>query len=122
MNEIIRNIQKEQIDSVKKSFPDFKIGDTIKVTFRLEVSGSSKIQNIEGVVISKTNKGVSSRFTVRRIAFGEGIEHSFLTYSTLLQNITILKKGIVRRAKLYYLRGLTGKAAKIKEDLYSKKT
>ena len=97
--------------------PSFKAGDTVKVNVKVKEGTVERIQAYEGVVIAKKNKGLSSSFVVRKISHNEGVERSFMLYSPMLQSIQVVKRGIVRRAKLYYLKGLRGKAARIKEKL-----
>lgn len=104
-------------ESMKAEVPAFNVGDTIKVSYRIIEGGKERIQNFEGVVISKKNGGVSENFTVRHISYGVGVEKTYPLHSPKIAAITVVRKGKVRRAKLYYLRGLTGKAAKVKEKI-----
>lgn len=100
-----------------KSIPEFNVGDTVKVNVRIVEGANERIQAYEGVVIARRNAGVSSSFVVRKISHGEGVERRFKLYSPMIQSITLVRSGVVRRAKLYYLRNLRGKAARIKEKL-----
>ena len=109
----------EQINSenIKKEVPKFNVGDTVKVSVKVIEGTRERIQAYEGIVIAKRGGGISETFTVRRISFGVGVERTFPLHSPKITDIKVVKKGAVRRAKLYYLRKLTGKAAKIKEIL-----
>ena len=98
-----------------KKIPDFSPGDTVRVSVRVIEGANERIQGYEGVVIARRNAGVRSSFLVRKISHGVGVERKFMLYSPIVQNIEVVKRGIVRRAKLYYLRDLRGKAARIKE-------
>ena len=109
---VIEELEKEQL---RDDIPDFKPGDTVRLSVRVVEGGKERIQNFEGVVIAKKNGGIRETFTVRRLSFGVGVERTFPVHSPKIASITVVKKGKVRRAKLYYLRGLTGKAAKIQE-------
>lgn len=112
MSKLVEAIEKEEM---KESVPAFNVGDTVKVGFKVIEGTKERIQNFEGVVIAKKHGGIRESFTVRRLSFGVGVERTFPVHSPKIASITVVKKGKVRRAKLYYLRGLTGKAAKIKE-------
>lgn len=107
----------EQIESegLKKDVPAFNVGDTVKVGYRIIEGGKERIQNFEGVVIARKGGSVRETFTVRRLSFGVGVERCFPLHSPKVAYVTVVRAGKVRRAKLYYLRGCTGKAAKIKE-------
>ena len=107
----------EQInnENVKKEVPSFNVGDTVKVSVKVIEGTRERIQAYEGVVIAKRGGSISETFTVRRISFGVGVERTFPLHSPKIADIKVIKKGAVRRAKLYYLRNLTGKAAKVKE-------
>ncbi|MBO7214008.1 MAG: 50S ribosomal protein L19 [Clostridia bacterium] len=109
---IIEQINKENI---KKEVPSFNVGDTVKVSVKVIEGTRERIQAYEGVVIAKRGGSISETFTVRRISFGVGVERTFPLHSPKITDIKVIKKGAVRRAKLYYLRNLTGKAAKVKE-------
>lgn len=111
---IIEQINKE---NVKAEVPKFNVGDTVKVSVKVIEGTRERIQAYEGVVIAKRGGSISETFTVRRISFGVGVERTFPLHSPKIADIKVVKKGAVRRAKLYYLRDLTGKAAKIKEIL-----
>ena len=113
---IIDDINKEQM----KEIPIFSPGDDIVVQVRVKEGQRERLQAFEGVVISVKNRGINSSFTVRKISHGEGVERVFQSHSPLISSIEIKRKGKVRRSKLYYLRGLSGKAARIKEKLSSK--
>jgi large subunit ribosomal protein L19 len=113
MSNIIDQLEKEQL----KQIPDFSPGDTVVVQVRVKEGDRERIQAFEGVVIAKRNRGLNSAFTVRKISHGTGVERVFQTHSPLISEIQVKRRGDVRRAKLYYLRDLTGKAARIKEKL-----
>ncbi len=114
MSKIIDQINAEQMT---KTVPTFSSGDTVVVQVRVKEGSRERLQAFEGVVIAKRNRGVNSAFTVRKISHGEGVERVFQTYSPNVAEIQVKRRGDVRRAKLYYLRGLTGRAARIKEKL-----
>ena len=114
MSKIIDQINAEQME---KDVPTFSSGDTVVVQVRVKEGSRERLQAFEGVVIGKRNRGVNSAFTVRKISHGEGVERVFQTYSPNVASIEVKRRGDVRRAKLYYLRGLTGRAARIKEKL-----
>ena len=103
--------------SLKQEVPAFAVGDTVKVHVRIKEGDKSRIQVFEGTVIAKKHGGVAETFTVRRVAYGVGIERVFPINSPFVEKVTVVRKGKVRRAKLFYLRGRTGKAAKVKEML-----
>ena len=110
MKGLIEAIEKENL---KETVPAFNVGDTVKVS--VKVVEGTRLQAFEGVVIAKKNGGIRETFTVRRLSYGVGVERTFPVHSPKIADIKVIKKGSVRRAKLYYLRGRTGKAAKIKE-------
>ena len=115
--DMIAQIEAEQVASLSKSIPDFKAGDTIKVGYKVTEGTRSRVQNYEGVCIARKNgDGIAGSFTVRKISFGEGVESVFPLYSTNIESITVVRRGRVRRAKLYYLRSRRGKSARIAED------
>lgn len=114
MNNVIEQINKE---SLKASVPSFNVGDTVKVFVKVIEGAHERLQAFEGVVIAKRGGGIGESFTVRRLSFGIGVERTFPLHSPKVSDIVVVRKGAVRRAKLYYLRGRTGKAAKIKEVL-----
>ena len=112
---IIQTLEQETIEALGKDIPDFRPGDTLRVGVRVVEGDRTRIQNYEGVCIARSNKGAGSSFTVRKISFGEGVERVFPLYSPNVDSITVVRRGAVRRAKLYYLRGRTGKSARIAE-------
>ena len=116
---IIEKIEKIQIDKVisERNIPDFNAGDTIKVDVKVVEGTRERIQAFEGVCIAKSGKGINESFTVRKISYGEGVERVFPLYSPKVAGITIIRRGKVRRAKLYYLRTRRGKAARIVEKI-----
>jgi len=114
MSKIIEAIEQEQME---KEFPAFAPGDTVIVQVKVKEGERERLQAFEGVVIAKRNRGLNSSFTVRKISHGEGVERVFQTYSPVVDSIKVKRRGDVRRAKLYYLRGRTGKAARIKEKI-----
>lgn len=114
MSNIIAQFEAEQL---KADIPAFSPGDSIVVQVRVKEGTRERLQAFEGVVIAKRNRGINSAFTVRKISHGEGVERVFQTHSPLIADIKVKRRGKVRQAKLYYLRGLTGKAARIKEKL-----
>ena len=115
--DIIAQIEAEQIASLGKDIRDFKAGDTVRVGFKVTEGTRSRVQNFEGVCIGRKNgDGIAGSFTVRKISFGEGVERLFPLYSTNIDSITVVRRGRVRRAKLYYLRSRRGKSARIAED------
>ena len=113
-NKIIQQIEAEQMT---KEIPTFAPGDTIVVQVKVKEGDRSRLQAFEGVVIAKRNRGLNSAFTVRKISNGVGVERTFQTYSPLVDSLAVKRRGDVRKAKLYYLRDLSGKAARIKEKL-----
>ncbi|MEO0426404.1 MAG: 50S ribosomal protein L19 [Pseudomonadota bacterium] len=113
---IIETLEAEQIAALGKTIPDFKAGDTVRVGFRVTEGTRTRIQNYEGVCISRRNgETLAGSFTVRKISFGEGVERVFPLYSPNIDSITVVRRGQVRRAKLYYLRSRRGKSARIAE-------
>ncbi len=114
MSKIIEAIEQEQMN---KELPEFSPGDTIVVQVKVKEGSRERLQAFEGIVIAKRNRGLNSSFTVRKISHGEGVERVFQTYSPTVSSIAVKRRGDVRRAKLYYLRGRTGKAARIKEKI-----
>jgi large subunit ribosomal protein L19 len=115
----IEKFEKAQIAKLTagKEIPDFAPGDTVNIGVKIVEGTTQRVQAFEGVVIARRNAGVNSSFVVRKISHGEGVERKFKLYSPMLSHIKVVRRGIVRRAKLYYLRDLRGKAARIKEDL-----
>ncbi len=113
-NNIISQIEAEQMT---KEIPAFAPGDTVVIQVRVTEGNRERLQAFEGVVIGKRNRGMNSSFTVRKISYGVGVERTFQTFSKLIDSIAVKRRGDVRQAKLYYLRDLSGKAARIKEKL-----
>ena len=113
-NKIIQALEAEQL---KSDIPEFGPGDTVVVQVKVKEGNRERLQAFEGVVIAKKNRGLNSSFTVRKLSHGVGVERVFQTHSTLIDSITVKRRGDVRQAKLYYLRGRTGKSARIKEKL-----
>ena len=114
MESIIEQINKENL---KAEVPSYNVGDTVRVYVKVIEGTKERLQAFEGIVIAKRHGGISETFTVRRLSFGIGVERTFPVHSPKIDRVEVVKKGKVRRAKLYYLRGRTGKAAKIKEVL-----
>ena len=112
MSEIIRSIERQQL---RTDLPDFRVGDTVRVFVKVVDGSRERLQAFEGVVIAKRNGSSRETFTVRRVSYGIGVERTFPMHSPRVDSIKVIRRGHVRRAKLYYLRGLQGKAAKIKE-------
>ncbi len=112
---LIQQLEAEAIENLGKDIPEFRPGDTVRVGVKVVEGTRERIQNFEGVVIARSNRGMGSNFTVRKISFGEGVERVFPLYSPIVYSITVVRRGVVRRAKLYYLRGRTGKSARIAE-------
>ena len=115
--DLIQKLEQEEIKRLNRDIPEFVPGDTVIVKVTVIEGDKKREQAYEGVVIAKRNRGLNSSFIVRKISSGEGVERTFQLYSPALASIEVKRKGDVRRAKLYYLRGLTGKAARIKEKL-----
>ena len=111
---IIEQIEKEKL---KGSVPEFNVGDTVKVSFKVIEGTKERIQAFEGIVIARKSSGIRETFTVRRVSYGIGVERTFPLHSPKVADIKVVRRGKVRRAKLYYLRDLTGKAAKVEEIL-----
>ncbi len=114
MSTIIDQLEAEQMN---REVPEFGPGDTVVVQVKVKEGNRERLQAFEGVVIAKRNRGLNSAFTVRKVSHGEGVERVFQTYSPVVDSIAVKRRGDVRRAKLYYLRALSGKAARIKEKL-----
>ena len=114
---LIQTLEQEAVADLlkEKSIPEFRAGDTIRVGVKVVEGERSRIQNFEGVCIARSNRGMGSNFTVRKMSFGEGVERVFPLYSPNVASIEVVRRGVVRRAKLYYLRGRTGKKARIAE-------
>jgi large subunit ribosomal protein L19 len=115
---IIQEIEKAEMAAVaeKRSVPAFEPGDTVRVSLRVTEGSRTRLQAYEGVVIARSGGGINENFTVRKISYGEGVERVFPVYSPMIERIEVVRRGKVRRAKLYYLRGRTGKSARIVED------
>ena len=119
---LIAQLEAEQIAALGKTIPDFKAGDTIRVGYKVTEGTRTRVQNYEGICISRRNgAGIAGSFTVRKISFGEGVERVFPLHSTNIDSITVVRRGDVRRAKLYFLRSRSGKSARIKEKLPARK-
>jgi len=115
--DLIAELEAEQIKALGKDIPDFKAGDTVRVGYKVTEGTRTRVQNFEGVCIArKGGDGIAGTFTVRKISFGEGVERVFPLYSTNIEQISVIRRGRVRRAKLYYLRARRGKSARIAED------
>lgn len=117
MSNIIQILETEQMQAAAKNYPDFSPGDTVIVQVKVKEGDRIRLQSYEGVVIAKKNRGLNSSFTVRKISHGVGVERVFQTYSPMVDNVELKRRGDVRRAKLYYMRNLSGKAARIREKL-----
>ena len=115
--DLIQKLEAEEVARLGKSVPDFKPGDTVVVNVNVVEGDRKRVQAYEGVVIARRNRGLNSAFIVRKISSGEGVERTFQTHSPLIASIEVKRRGDVSRAKLYYLRQLSGKAARIKERL-----
>lgn len=114
MSDLIKELEAEQI---QREIPEFRPGDTVEVQVRVKEGNRERLQAFAGIVIARRNRGLNSAFTVRKTSYGEGVERVFPLYSPLVESITVKRRGAVRRAKLYYLRSRTGRAARIKERL-----
>jgi large subunit ribosomal protein L19 len=114
---LIQELEAEAVAAfaAARAIPDFRAGDTVRVGVKVVEGTRTRVQNYEGVVIARSNRSINSNFTVRKMSFGEGVERVFPLYSPNIDSITVVRRGIVRRAKLYYLRGRTGKRARIAE-------
>lgn len=119
MNNLIREIENEQL---KAEVPNFKIGDTVRVYAKIVEGARERIQMFEGTVIKRQNGGNRETFTVRRLSYGVGVEKTWPLHSPRVERIEVVRRGIVRRAKLFYLRDRIGKSAKVKEEIMKKKT
>lgn len=118
MSNIIQQFEAEQMRG--KIIPEFRSGDTVSVKVRVKEGTRERLQAFEGIVIAMRRRGLNSAFTVRKVSHGEGVERVFQTYSPIIESISVIRLGDVRRAKLYYLRNLAGKAARIKEKIQTK--
>ena len=114
---LIQQLEAEAVEALTqgKEIPAFRAGDTLRVGVRVVEGTRTRTQNFEGVCIARSNRGINSNFTVRKMSFGEGVERVFPLYSPNVESVTVVRRGVVRRAKLYYLRGRTGKRARIAE-------
>lgn len=112
---IIQTLEKEQIERLGKTIPDFQPGDTVIVNVKVKEGERSRVQAYEGVCIARSGGGIQESFTVRKISYGEGVERVFPVYSPMIDSIKVVRRGAVRRAKLYYLRDRRGKSARIAE-------
>ena len=114
---LIQTLEREAIDELTqaRAIPEFRPGDTLRIGVKVIEGDRTRVQNFEGVCIARSNRGINSNFTVRKISFGEGVERVFPLYSPTIDAIEVVRRGAVRRAKLYYLRGRTGKSARIAE-------
>ena len=115
--DLIQRLEQEEIKRLARNIPDFSPGDTVVVSVNVVEGERKRVQAFEGMVIAKRNRGLNSSFIVRKISSGEGVERTFQTYSPLIASIEVKRKGDVRRAKLYYLRGRSGKSARIREKV-----
>lgn len=122
--DIIQQVEQEQLEKLtaERQIPDFRPGDTVRVNVRVVEGTRERIQAFEGVCIGRKNAGLNSAFTVRKISYGEGVERVFPLYSPRVEGIEVVRRGAVRRAKLYYLRGRRGKSARIAEDTSQRRT
>ena len=114
---IIQQLEQEEVKRIGKKFPEFSPGDTVIVNVSVVEGERKRVQAYEGVVVGKKNRGINSAFTVRKVSSGEGVERTFQTHSPLIASIEVKRKGQVRRAKLYYMRKLSGKGARIREKI-----
>ncbi len=114
MSNIIQALEAEQMG---REIPEFGAGDTVVVQVKVKEGDRERLQAFEGLCIAKKNRGLNSAFTLRKISYGEGVERVFQTYSPMIDSITVKRRGVVRRAKLYYMRERTGKAARIREKI-----
>ena len=121
MLNLLKKIEQNNIDKLNKSFPEFKAGDTVRVYTKVKEEKSERLQAFEGVCIARKNSGINSSFTVRKMSASVGVEKVFPLYGAVVDKIELVKVGKVRRAKLYYLRGLQSKKARIAEDLNATK-
>ena len=115
--DLIAQLEAEQIETLGTQIPDFKAGDTVRVGYKVTEGTRTRVQNFEGVCISrKGGNGIGGTFTIRKVSFGEGVERIFPVHATNIDKITVIRRGRVRRSKLYYLRARQGKSARIAED------
>ncbi|CUT16886.1 MULTISPECIES: 50S ribosomal protein L19 [Candidatus Ichthyocystis] len=116
---IIESLEKEQLLKLNRTIPEFSAGDSVAVSVYVVEGGRKRVQNYEGVVIAKRNRGINSSFVVRKISSGFGVERTFQTYSPAISSIKVVRRGDVRKSKLYYLRALSGRSARIREKIVS---
>lgn len=119
---LLQTIEAEEVAKAAKTIPTFRPGDTLRVGVRVVEGERTRVQAYEGVCIARSNRSINSNFTVRKMSFGEGVERVFPLYSPNIDSITVVRRGVVRRAKLYYLRGRTGKRARIAERKITRPT
>jgi large subunit ribosomal protein L19 len=112
---ILQKFEASQLQKINKTVPEFQAGDTVRVNVKIVEGAKERIQAYEGICIARRNRGINSSFTVRKMSYGEGVERVFPLFSPMIDSIEVVRRGEVRRAKLYYLRALTGKAARITE-------
>jgi len=112
---ILQQFEKDQIEASAKKLADFQAGDTVRVNVKIKEGSKERIQAFEGMVIARNNAGWNSSFTVRKMSYGEGVERVFPVYASVVDSVEVVRRGAVRRAKLYFLRKLTGKSARITE-------
>lgn len=112
---ILQQFEKDQMAAAGKTLPDFQAGDTVRVNVKIKEGNKERIQAFEGIVIARNSAGWNSSFTVRKISYGEGVERVFPVYASVVDSVEVVRHGAVRRAKLYFLRKLTGKSARIAE-------
>ena len=117
MSNIIQDIEAQELERLNKEIPSFAPGDTVSVHVTVVEGGRKRLQAFGGMVVARRDRGLNSSFTVRKVSYGEGVERVFPLYSPAIAKIQVKRRGDVRRAKLYYLRGRTGKAARIKEKI-----
>ena len=118
--DLIQQLEKEEVARLAKKIPDFKTGDTVVVNVNVVEGERKRVQAFEGVVIAKRNRGLNSAFTVRKMSSGEGVERTFQTHSPIIAGVEVKRRGAVRRAKLYYMRGRSGKSARIREKIVAR--
>ena len=119
---LLQTIEAEEVAKAAKTIPTFRPGDTLRVGVRVVEGERTRVQAYEGVCIARSNRSINSNFTVRKMSFGEGVERVFPLYSPNIESIVVVRRGVVRRAKLYYLRGRTGKRARIAERKITRPT
>jgi large subunit ribosomal protein L19 len=117
--DVIQKLEQEEVARLGRALPDFSPGDTVVVNVNVVEGERKRVQAYEGVVIAKKNRGINSSFTVRKISSGEGVERTFQTHSPMIASVEVKRKGDVRSAKLYYMRGRSGKSARIREKIES---